>query len=55
MNDKIIKVKDGLNTSDMRILIEITNKMVRAINYEEFYKIMGIYVEATERLLKDIE
>lgn len=55
MNDKIIEVKDGLNVSDMRILIEVTNEMVRAINYEEFYKIMGIYAEATERLLKDTE
>ena len=33
MNDKFIKVKDGLNTSDMRILIEVTNNMVRSINY----------------------
>lgn len=55
MNDKIIRVKDGLSTSDIRILLEITNEMVRAINYEEFYKIMGIYAEATERLLKDTE
>ena len=51
LDNEYIEVEDGLDVADMRILIEVTNTMVRGINKEEFYQIMNIYSKATERLL----
>ena len=48
-----IEVKDGLNASQMRQLIEITQQMVRLINVEEFNEILLVYGKATERLLDE--
>ena len=51
MDNEYIEVENGLDVADMRILLDVTNTMVRGINKEEFYRIMNIYSKATERLL----
>ena len=51
LDNEYIEVENGLDVADMRILLDVTNTMVRGINKEEFYQIMNIYSKATERLL----
>lgn len=49
-----IIIKDGISTSEIRVLIETTNTMAKALNEEDFKAIMSIYGSVADRLLKDI-
>ena len=50
MNNEFKQVDDGLDTSEIRLLLEITQEMARGINRKEFNEILMIYNKAIERL-----
>ena len=53
MDKEYIQVEDSLDVLEIRQLIEVTNTMAKAINREEFKKILVIYGQACERLLNE--
>lgn len=50
--EKDIKIENGLSVVEIRMLLETTQTLARALSTEEFKAIMGIYYGCTERLLK---
>lgn len=51
MESQYIEIDDGLDMSEIRLLMEITKDMAGAINHEEFNEILNVYNKATKRLL----
>lgn len=53
MQEELITIEDGLDVSQKRHLIEITNIMINAINEKEFMAICKIFGDAADRVLKN--
>ena len=53
MKETLIEVEDGLSAPEVRLLLDVTTEMARAINQKEFHAIMKIYSIAIERLLNN--
>lgn len=53
MKETLIEVEDGLSATEVRMLLDVTTEMARAINQKEFHAIMKIYSIAIERLLNN--
>lgn len=49
------KTQDTIAVSDVRKLFQITHQLGMYITYEEYAKIMTIYANATDRMLKEQE
>lgn len=55
MEDKYIRINDGIGVSEQRQLIELTRGLMAALTKEEFMQIVAIYNKTINRLTKQAE
>lgn len=55
MEDKYIRINDGIGVNEQRQLIELTRGLMAALTKEEFMQIVAIYNKTINRLTKQAE
>lgn len=55
MENKYIRINDGIGVSEQRQLIELTRGLMAALTKEEFMQIVAIYNKTINRLTKQAE
>lgn len=55
MKDKDIIIKNSIEVSKQRQLIELTRELVRVLTEEEFMKIVSVYNNVINRVIKQAE